>query len=406
MTDVLRPAHVPVDAARQVDLGFRGPADDLFRRFDELRAEGRAVWIDDARAVSLTAVAADGGPVGAWVFTGADDIRAALQRPDLFSSRLGGDVAMIPIFLDPPEHTEYRRLLNPLFSAKVVGLMEEAIRGRMRGLVDGLVARGGCDFVADVGIQFPTRVFTSWMGLPEAETDRFVALVGALIHGDDDPSAREAAFGAAFVALDQLITDRTENPGDDLMSAIIGLDVDGRALSRDELFRIAFLLFLAGLDTVAAALAFAFWHLARTAGDRAAVASDAVSSDAATEEMLRAFSFVNLPRVAAEDLTFAGVAVRAGDQVVLSLPLASRDPATVDDAGDVHLDRPASRQVAFGLGPHRCLGSHLARIEMRVALEEWHSRIPEYELAGPVTARAGLVMGLTELPLRWQTLED
>jgi cytochrome P450 len=192
-----------------------------------------------------------------------------------------------------------------------------------------------------------------------------------------------------------------EHPTDDLMSQIAVQEVDGRPLTQDELMSIAYLLFLAGLDTVAAALSFSFWHLAQHPEDRVAIASGAVPSAQAVEELLRRHSFVNLPRQVRTDAEFAGVQVRKGDLAILSLPLASRDPSEYDDALNVHLDRVVNRHYAFGAGPHRCVGSHLARIEMRVALEEWHARIPDYRLDGPATSYAGSVMGVTTLPLRW-----
>jgi cytochrome P450 len=372
--------------------------DDLFDRMDELRNEGRALWLQTDALGALFP-----GATGTWFFTQADDIRVALQHPDLFSSQVGGDanVPMIPIFLDPPDHTKYRRLLNPLFAPGVVAAMEDGIRSRICGIVDDLADKGSCDFVADVGIQFPTRVFTAWIGLPEEETEKFVDLVGALIHGSQDEQRRLTAMMDAFAVLNQLITDKRENPADDLMSEIIALELDGRQLTDDELLRIAFLLFLAGLDTVAAALSFSFWHLAQTPEDRTAISTGDVPAAQAVEELLRRHSFVNLPRLVSQDTEFAGVELKKGDAVVLSLPMASRDPADYDDPTAVHLERGTKRHFAFGLGPHLCLGNHLARVEMRIALEEWHARIPDYELDGAVGGYAGTVMGVTTLPLRW-----
>jgi cytochrome P450 len=167
------------------------------------------------------------------------------------------------------------------------------------------------------------------------------------------------------------------------------------------MMRIAFLLFLAGLDTVVAALSFSFWHLAQTPDDRQALQRGDVAVRDAVEELLRRHAFLNLPRLVTRDVQFAGVALKAGDAVVLATPLASRDPEEFDDPTAVHLDREQFRQYAFGLGPHRCLGSHLARLEMRIALEEWHARIPEYELAGDAGGYGGTVMGVSTLPLRW-----
>jgi cytochrome P450 len=386
------PDHVPPELVRDVGLDFKGPMDELFPRLDALRAEGRTLWIETPYGT------------GAWLFTRAEDNRAALQTPDLFSNQFAGfdnPPMMIPIFLDPPEHTQWRRLLNPLFSPPVIAMMESDIRARMRALVDEVAPKGACDFVADVSVRFPTGVFTSWIGLPEQETPRFVGMVSALLHGSEDPAAQGKAMAGAYAALDALIDARMASPTDDLMSRVIALEIDGRPLGKDELFKIAFLLFLAGLDTVAAALSFSFWHLAQTPEDRRRIASGEVATQQVVEELLRRHSFVNLPRLVARDASFAGVELRRGDPVMISLPLASRDPEAYGNAAAVDFDRDDVRHYAFGLGPHRCIGSHLARLELRIAMEEWHARIPDYRLDGEVGSYAGSVMGATNLPLRW-----
>jgi len=386
------PPHVPPDIVRNVSLDFRGPVEELFPRLDALRDEGRVLWIETPYGN------------GAWLFTHAADVRALLQNPNVFSNQFAGldnEPMLIPIFLDPPDHTQWRRLLNPLFSPPVIAKMEEAIRARMHALVDELATRDSCDFVAEVSIQFPTRVFVSWIGLPEEETDRFVDMVRTLLHAPQDDPARGAAVSGAYVALNQLIDERMANPTDDLMSSIIRLEMDGRPLRKDELFRIAFLLFIAGLDTVAAALGFSWWHLAQSPEDRRKIVDGSVPTQQIVEELLRRHSFVNLPRIVKQDTTFAGVDLKRGDAVMVSLPLASRDPEAYGNAASVDFERDDVRHYAFGMGPHRCIGSHLARLEMRIALEEWHARIPDYALDGPVESYAGSVMGVTSLPLRW-----
>lgn len=384
------PAHVPESLVRDVDLDLRGSVEELHAHLDALRAEGRVIWVREGMG---------GSPYGGWLFTQADDVHHVLQHAETFSSDFGG--MMIPLFLDPPEHTRYRRLLNPLFAPGVVARMEEPIRDRMRSLVASLAPQGGCDFVSAVSVEFPTRVFTSWFGLPEDRTADFVSLASTLIHHADDQARRATALAGTMAEIGALISARTESPQDDLISDIIGLSFDGRPLREDELMRIAMLLFFAGLDTVAAALAFSFWHLAHTPDDRRRLADGTVSTQQAVEELLRRHSFVSPPRLVAKDCEYAGVQLRRGDPVVVSLPLASRDPSTCPHATSVDLERADVRHPAFGLGPHRCLGSHLARLEMRIALEEWHAVIPDYSLAGDVEAYSGVVMGLSTLPLRW-----
>jgi cytochrome P450 len=386
------PPHVPPNLVRHFDLDFRGPLDEVFPRLDALRSEARALWLD----IGLSQLGR-----GSWFFTQEADIRAGLQNPELFGqtkARPGGPKA-VPVTLDPPEHSRYRRLLTPLFSPGVVGPMEDAIRQRIRRIVTEVAPRRSCDFVADVAIQFPTKVFTSWMGLPEEETGIFVKMVQAILHGAAEEGPQ--ALGAAAGLLAALVDERLARPTDDLMSKIAAVRLDGRPLTPEELLDIAYLLFLAGLDTVVAALSFSFWHLAQTPEDRRTIAEHKVGTAQVVEEMLRRHSFVNLPRIVRRDAEFAGVQVKAGDRAILSLPMANRDPGAFDDPTSIHLERADNRHYAFGAGPHRCLGSHLARIEMRVALDEWHARIPDYQLDGPVTGYGGIVMGVTSLPLRW-----
>ncbi|MCW2968497.1 MAG: cytochrome [Solirubrobacteraceae bacterium] len=407
MSEALQvPAHVPQELVRDFQLDFHGPLEELFPRFDALHDEGRVLYVTGAMQAAAEAYGG-GGPAGVWVFTQAEDIRAALQAADLFSSDTAAPDApdtglpkMIPIFLDPPDHGKYRRILTPLFAPATVAHMEASIRERAIGLVEEMLAKGSCDYVKEFAIEFPTRVFTSWIGLPEEETGRFVTLTDTLIHGGD-PAARDAAMAGAFEVLSTLIMARMESPTDDLMSQIVVQEVDGRPLTFEELFNMAFLLFLAGLDTVAAALSFSYWHLAQTPKDRQELVNGTVDPVHAVEELLRRHSFVSLMRRATRDASFAGVDIREGDIIMCSLPLASRDPGEYADATEVDLHRENVRHYAFGAGPHRCVGSHLARLEMRIAFEEWHKRIPDYELGGPAEAYGGGVMGVSSLPLRW-----
>lgn len=390
---------MPGDVVREFELNFRGPVGELHPHLDALRQEGRALWL---RPPGLGYGAPSGGY---WLFTREEDIRSALTRPDIFGQDLGPttaggpEQALLPIGLDPPDHATYRRMLAPLFAPDVAAAMEAQTRDRIRALVSELAPRGGCEFVADVATRFPTRVFISWLGLPEAETDRFVATANVLVHGRR--GERAEAMGEAMAVLDTLVSDRTAEPTGDLMSQIASQTVQGRRLDHEELTSIALLLFMAGLHTVAAALSFSFWHLASAPEDRRALAVGRVDPATAVEELLRRHAFVNLPRRVRRDVEFAGVSLKAGDRVLLSLPLASRDTAAFDDATEVRLDRRHNRHVAFGAGPHRCLGSHLARLELRLALEEWHARIPEYRLEGEAVAYAGPVMGVSRLQLGW-----
>lgn len=390
-----RPGYVPDRLVRDFDVHQGGGLDEILDRFAALgRDPERVVWLD----VPLDLNSSD---PGMWMLTRGADIRAALQQPALFSSRTGmGPPGMVlaPIALDPPAHTGYRRVMDPMISPRVVKEMEQSIRARAAALVDRIRPAGGCEFIDEVAIQFPTRIFTSWLGLAEEQTGYFVAVAAAVLHG---PGGSPAASMTAAGILHALIEARTAEPRDDLISKLIRMRPDGRPLEPAELMGVAFLLFLAGLDTVAAAMSFSIAHLARHPEQRAALVTGAAPAAAAVEELLRRYSFVNLPRRLSHDAEVAGVPMRAGDLLLLSTQLASTDGDEYADPLTVDFDRGPIRHYSFGAGVHRCLGSHLARLELRVFLEEWHARIPAYELAAPPAGYVGAVMGLRELRLTW-----
>lgn len=353
---------------------------------------------------------------GYWVLTEAGDIRSAFQHPELFSSRITGipptprPRRLLPLELDPPEHGVYRHPLAAVFSPQAVAQLEPAIRRTCADLVDGIVTRGACEFLADFAVPFPTTIFVELLGLPAAEAARFAAWNHALLHAHDRPEVRDDAKAQIAGYLDELVTRRMaevahgEGRTDDLFAVLTRADVDGRPLTKDEMFDYAFLLFIAGLDTVTAALGFSFAYLAGNPEHRKSLVADPELIPAAVEELLRAFSVVNPARTVTRDVEFAGACLREGDRVLLSTVLANRDPAEFDDATGVRFDRSANRHLAFGAGPHRCLGSHLARCELKVALEEFHRRIPDYRIAAGAVIRAhgGGAMGVDHLPLTWE----
>ena len=376
-------------------------ADDPFGVFDAAR--GRRAFRSDKYG-------------GYWVLTEAADIRRAFQCPELLSSRITGipptprPRALLPLELDPPEHGIYRHPLASVFSPQAVARMEPQVRRTCAALVDSVADRGACEFLADFAVPFPTTIFVELLGLPAAEAARFAAWNHDLLHALDRPEVRASAKAQIAGYLDELVDRRLREVAagkgrdDDLFAVLAGAEVGGRPLTKDEIFDYAFLLFIAGLDTVTAALGFSFAYLARRPEHRKALVADPALVPAAVEELLRAFSVVNPARTATRDMEFAGVCLKEGDRVLLSTVLANRDPAEFDDPTEVRFDRPVNRHVAFGAGPHRCLGSHLARLELKVALEEFHRRIPDYRIADGAVIRAhgGGAMGVDHLPLTWE----
>ena len=348
---------------------------------------------------------------GYWVLTHAEDIRAAYQTPEVFSSAQVSiphgafPRTLRPLTLDPPEHGRYRQPLAPLFSPPSVARREPALRELCGRLLDEVVAEGSCDLLVALARPFPTTVFVNLLGIPASEATTLEAWNHVLLHTYDDPEARATAAKNILDFLDQAVAERerTGPVGEDLLDVLLRTRLEDRPLTHDELLDYAFMLFIAGLDTVTALLSFAFQTLATRRDLQARLVADPGLVPAAVEELLRAHAIVNPGRIVTHDVEFAGVQMRAGDRVLLATSLATRDPAEFDRPDEVLLERDASRHLAFGGGPHRCLGSHLARLEIRIAIEELHARIPSYTIpvAERIAVHGGGVFGIDRLPIAW-----
>jgi cytochrome P450 len=347
--------------------------------------------------------------VGFYVLTESEGIRSMLQQPELFSSSIvvphepDPPYKWIPEMLDPPEHTRWRQFLSPHFTPKAMEALEDKVRARCIEIIEPLVAKGNCDFLADFAWQYPTSIFLDLMGLPIADLDKFMAWEHAILHQADQ--ARDKAITAMFEVMgyfQALISERREQPRDDLLTTALGWKIDGEPIPDDDLLSWCLLMFMAGLDTVSIQLGYSFLHLARTPSDREQLVNDPSKIPTAVEEFLRAFAFVGMGRKVMADTTIEGCPVKAGDRVWGQVGVANRDPKAFDRPTEVLIDRAPNNHVAFGLGPHRCLGSHLARRELRIALEEWHARIPDYRVDDRVEiVEHGGMFGLDSLALRW-----
>jgi cytochrome P450 len=381
---------------------------------EALRAHHHVEW--DRLREETPAFASDVAPDWTcWYVLTHDDAAGVVQDPVRFSSRHVAphtheeDHQWIPLELDPPEHTKYRHLLNLRFSPSAVAAMEPAVRARAVALIEGLAPRGRCDLVADFCQQFPTSIFMEIFGLPLEQSDTFLGWIDQLMHASDaddpDGSLRMAAAGTIYGYLGELIVERRSAQQDDLVSYLTAAQVDGRLMDDAELREMCFLLYMAGLDTVAGMLGYVFRHLAEHPDDRAALCRDETLVPGFVEEALRFYGIVTTQRVVTNDTTYAGCPMKAGDRVLIPWGAAERDPRAFPDADRFVLDRAPNRHLAFGGGPHRCLGSHLARLELRVAVEEWHRRIPDYRVEPDVELRQhiGGVAGLDNLPLVWTT---
>jgi cytochrome P450 len=378
-----------------------GLAMEGFQRVDAWRAQNRpAVWSED-------------GP-GYWVFTDGEVILSGLQQPELWSSRVmvpnepDPPYRWIPIMLDPPEHTPWRRLLGGYLSPGRVKKMADGNRALAIEIIGRFRDRGECEFMTDFARVFPSTIFLQVMGMPIDKLEEFMSWEDMILHqdsqSDPDMSIRMNGMMAVMGYFGELIAERRAHPvedAEDIVSDALGWQIDGKPVEDADVLNCLLLLFMAGLDTVASQLSYALLHLATHPDDRKRIVSDPSIVPHALEELMRAFPIVATGRVATQDMDFHGCPVKAGDTAQFPLAMAGRDEKAWANATSVDFDREDVRHISFGAGPHRCLGSHLARQELVIVLEEWHRLIPDYELVGTPTEHAGGVSGLNELQLRW-----
>jgi cytochrome P450 len=348
---------------------------------------------------------------GGYAVTHRDLVETVLKQPSLFSSKkafdiLGSPIPLVPIAFDPPEQARYRRILQPFFSPRVINPKEPELRRQIIELIEPIAQRGSCDFVAEIGAVFPVQVFLTVFGLPLEMRDQFVEwkdavldLTSAAGETSVDAVAQEGMQKAAelFMYLTDLVQKRRGQPGDDVLSQVLSLTGDD-ALTDEEAIGLCFLFVLAGLDTVMDALGFGMQRLAENPDKRREIVDDPELIPSATEELLRLDPPAPfLPRVTSEETVLDGQVLPEGTRVSAYLAAANRDEDRHHDPYTIDFHRGASPHISFGMGVHRCLGSHLARLEMHIVYEEWHKRIPEYHITPGTTPRVHWPRGTTGL---------
>lgn len=356
------------------------------------------------------------GPVtrdahGAYVITESEGVSYALHHPDLFSSKraldsLGSPFPIVPEASDPPEHTRYRQLLRPFFSVRGISRWVPMVHALTTQLIDNFIERGECDLVTELAVPLPSEVFLTLYGLPLTDRDQLITWKDAVFSavGLGGGAASDESMTLAAQLYEYLvghIAHKRSNGGDDVLGRLASDRRDDR-MTDDELLGLSFLFVLAGLDTVTSALSTAFYALAARPELRRRIVEDPAIIPVAVEELLRVEGpVVTVPRVATTDVVIGGRTIPADSMVSIAIATANRDPADHEDPDSIDFERQ-QKHYAFGGGPHACLGSHLARLEMRVVLEEWHRRVPDYELARGASDRvewpAGLI-GIDHLPL-------
>jgi cytochrome P450 len=354
---------------------------------------------------------------GMWVPMLHKDVAAIANDTEHFTSRTvvvtnsrpGPDAPPAPIGLvppissDPPFHALARHLLLPAFAPKQVNALEEFSRELCTSLLDAMGDSVEVDAAIDYAQHIPVAVIAKMVGLPPEEGDLFRGFVHDIMESVDLPfEQRMAMIDPVREYLVGIVDDHRVNPRDDLTTYLLNAEIAGNPLEETHIVGTVILLVVAGIDTTWSAIGSSIWHLAQNPDDLARLVEDPSRLPVAIEEFLRAYAPVTMARLVKEDFEFEGCPMRKDDWVLLSFPAANRDPAYFDRAGEVVLDRVENRHAAFGLGIHRCLGSNLARLEMKVAIEEFIARFPRFELADPdaVTFSQGQVRGPRSLPIR------
>ena len=366
------------------------------------------VW-DDLRKTCPIASTTRWG--GSWLPTRYADVSAIAHDIEHFSSREVGVLPgnddgiefppLAPISVDPPVHTWTRRLLLPWFSHKRVEGYEAFTRELCNKLIDGFDATGTADAAAGYAQQIPVRVIALVLGVPDDMSDTFTGWVRDILEFGHDPVRLAHGRDAMIAYLATAIEERRGSDGTDLISELLRTDVDGEPVPDALILGIAALTMIAGIDTTWSGIGASMFHLATHKADRERLVAEPELIPTAIEEFLRAYSPVTMARIVASDYEFNGCPMKENDKVLLNFPAANRDPEAFERADEVVIDREINRHVAFGAGIHRCAGSNLARMEMRVAVEEWLKRIPEFHVpdGAEVTWAGGQVRGPRSLPV-------
>lgn len=330
------------------------------------------------------------GPVvtgeGWYYFTRRADVLAALRNPEVFSSTRNFDamvspVPLIPLASDPPDHTRYRRILHPFFSHQTLEKVLPSLQAQAVELIEELAGNGECEVMAELATPYPSQVFLTLFGLPLEDRQRLIGWKDAIIAislVEQPDSAQLVPALELYSYLGDAVASHRQNPGDDILSQLL---VGDDPLTDAEALGLAFVLVLAGLDTVTSAIGVAMLELARRPELRRELREKPELTAAFVEEMIRLEPPAPVVgRVTTEAVTVAGHRIPAGAQVRLCLGAINRDGSDSTSGDDLVMDGKLHKHWGFGGGPHRCLGAHLARMELTLVVTEWLRRIPEFEL--------------------------
>ncbi|MGB6209849.1 cytochrome P450 [Mycobacterium sp.] len=365
------------------------PKESLYGDFHLPRFEYTALPMSADRGVGWK-VLRDAGPVvfmnGYYYLTRREDVLTALRNPKVFSSRLalqppGSPIPVVPLAFDPPEHTRYRKILQPFFSPHGLSQSRPVLERHAAEMIGALVDRGECEVMKDLANLYPFQVFLDLYGLPLEDRDKLIAWKDAVIADKPYVSTTDIASPARelFEYLTDMIKQRRQNPGSDMLSAVMASDGD---LTDLELLGMSHLLILAGLDTVTASIGFSLLELARRPDLRSMLCDNPKQIRVFIEEIVRLEPSAPVaPRVLTETAVVGGMMLPKGSSVHLCMAAINRDGSDSTSTDELVMDGKVHRHWGFGGGPHRCLGSHLGRMELTVIVSEWLKQIPEFHLA-------------------------
>jgi len=397
-------------SSRDEAMSKRPPVTDWSTDFDHLDPR----WVENPFPIwdelrQTCPIARTDRFMGAYFPSRYDDVRTIAYDTEHFSSRRiivretrPPLVPAPPITSDPPGHRPAKQVLLPAFTPEVINRHEPRTREICRELAGRIAGNQGCDAAVAYAQEIPVRVIAHMLGVPEQEGDLFRRWIKEILEiGITDHNVLMRATGEMQAYFAEKIAARRAAEGDDLIGHLINVRIEGRPLADEHINGTLRLLLIAGIDTTWSAIGSCLWHLAQHVEDRRRLAAEPGLMASAVEEFLRAYAPVTMAREVVKETQIGACTFKPGHMVLLSFPSANRDPAMFPDANKVIIDRAQNRHAAFGLGIHRCIGSNLARMEIRVALTEWLARFPEFCLNpdARVTWSMGTVRGPRQLPL-------
>lgn len=396
------PDHVPPELVFQGDFeDFILSDPDPYRRLGELHDGPDIFWVNRWSKGM-------GSGYAGWLVTREAIQREVLTDTDKFVSGgallsiIGIDQPLIPLELNPPQQQRYRKVLEPFFAPKAIDALDTMIRNCCERLIADFKGQNSCEFIHEFADKFPTQIFLDLMGMPRERLRQFLDWERDMLRGD---TLEKVATAMTHIAdyLVEFLAEQEADPKSDLMKGIVEARLDdGHALTAQEKLAVAYILYIGGLDTVYSTIGWIFWYLAQDQALQEKLRENPELITQASEELLRAFSAASTGRRVKEDMLFHGVPMKAGDSVTALLSLAARDPQAYDDPHRIDISRKP-RHIAFGTGPHTCLGIRLAKREVRIVLECFLSRFKNIRIPEGESHRyhVGSVFGIDYLPLEW-----